>query len=376
MKGKNYIILYFDILTFPPVLTLIDVLLKAGEEVVYMGCCSNIKSIENFIDRGLVFHDLSHYEIDKNKFVKAFDLLSFKMKVMKQLRNVHKDSLIWLLGIETVFLFKKLSRDYKTITYFFEVPLFNVRGLYRLLCSNDSYRKAVLYSYKVVSCEDNRGQITKLFFGLSDGQNIVVPNKNFNKLPSINDDTIDVQNKLKTYANGRKIILYQGGFNFPERRLDELCECANILKNEYIIVLMGPETVYKKYLNDVYGDVVYFIPMVKAPYHLYITSMAYIGFITYLPTKGSIEQILNVLYCAPNKIFEYSSFGIPMIGNNLPALSTIFSVHACGELIKKYSVEEILLAINKIETNYKVYSDKSLCFYDSVSIEKKILSIL
>ena len=58
--------------------------------------------------------------------------------------------------------------------------------------------------------------------------------------------------------------------------------------------------------------------------------MASIGVLSYFPRSGSIGRTLNPLYCAPNKIFEYSKYGIPMISNDVPALRYSYMEFHCA----------------------------------------------
>ena len=48
-----------------------------------------------------------------------------------------------------------------------------------------------------------------------------------------------------------------------------------------------------------------------------MTSHAYIGAVTYTRTS------FNHLFCAPNKIWEYSGAAVPMISDDLPGLQVV-----------------------------------------------------
>lgn len=51
--------------------------------------------------------------------------------------------------------------------------------------------------------------------------------------------------------------------------------------------------------------------------------MASIGVMSYSPHQKTHAGVVNALYCAPNKIFEYGKYGKPMIANDVPALKYI-----------------------------------------------------
>ena len=119
----------------------------------------------------------------------------------------------------------------------------------------------------------------------------------------------------------------------------------------------------------------YHIPFVVPPYHLEVTSNAYIGVLTYTPIKNDYS-ILNTLYCAPNKIWEYSMFSIPMISNDLPALKELFMSIQCGVCFDKFTKEQIKDAIVRIDSNYSDFSNESKRLFESVDINNRIQHII
>ena len=177
---------------------------------------------------------------------------------------------------------------------------------------------------------------------------------------------------------GKKIILYQGIFNYPERRLDEFCEAINLLPDEYVLVLMGgPENEYRQYLKKKYvSSRIVFIPFLSPPNHLIITKSAYIGILTYFPCKGSLVQNLNTLFCAPNKLYEYSFFGVPMISNDIPALDFAFNQYQAGICVRTFEPKEIVEKILYIDKNYTHFKAESLRLYTSVDIERLIIELV
>ena len=100
---------------------------------------------------------------------------------------------------------------------------------------------------------------------------------------------------------------------------------------------------YEK-IVDIYDNCVFY-PYVPAPLHLEVTSYARFGILFYRPT------ILNKAFCAPNKIFEYGGFGIPMIGNDIPGLkNTIGNSNAgiCTKLTEE-NIQKIVDVYTKRE---------------------------
>ena len=82
------------------------------------------------------------------------------------------------------------------------------------------------------------------------------------------------------------------------------------------------------------------------------------------------------MYCAPNKIWEYSGFGIPMLANDVPGLKYTVEANNAGICVDMSSVENIKNAIHGIDENYESYSKNSLAFFDSCKVDKIVSNIL
>ena len=85
---------------------------------------------------------------------------------------------------------------------------------------------------------------------------------------------------------------------------------------------------------------------------------------------------MNNIFCAPNKIWEYAGFGIPMLGNNIPGLQSTIGASQAGICVDTDRVGEILNAIQAIDSEYEFYSKKALAFYHSVSINEMYKDVI
>ena len=112
------------------------------------------------------------------------------------------------------------------------------------------------------------------------------------------------------------------------------------------------------------------ISFIPSPQHLYITSLANIGILMYDPIS------LNQIFCAPNKIFEYSGYGIPMIGNNIPGLKIPFEKYNCGRIFDNGNIDELCQNILEINENHEQFSKNAIRLYNSVDNKAFLKSVL
>ena len=117
---------------------------------------------------------------------------------------------------------------------------------------------------------------------------------------------------------------------------------------------------------------------VNPPNHLFFLKYARIALVPYSPEsmKGYEFNILNALYCAPNKIYEYSGCGIPMIGTNVLGLKVPFEKYNIGICCENLDEQTIINAIKSIDDNYELMTKKSKLFFDSVNIDEIVKKIL
>lgn len=364
-----------DIQKYPPIISAINALLSRKEEIIVIGYCSNKETVNMLKEQGVMYYETFVNDINANRFTKFLNLYKYKSNVSRIVEQ-HADSStqLWIYGNQNAWMLHKLVEKYNTIIYLFETPRFKVSFRYKILSPSLNYAKLMQTASKIVCCEYNRAQITKAYFNLKKSP-IIIPNKpDYNLIEDQQNDFIDSK-ELPPF--GSKIILYQGIFNQPERRLDELCQAIEYLPENFFICIMGGDDENKRVLMKKYESArVKFLGYRPAPEHLQITKKAHIGFLSYFPTMGSIEASLNTLYCAPNKIFEYSRFGVPMISNDVPALRYEFNKFNAGIAVEDFSPRGLAAAILEIENNYEEYKQGALELYGSVDIKSLYISLL
>lgn len=277
----------------------------------------------------------------------------YQIELEKKINDIHFDKL-WVIHESTLKDVRSILANKQYIFSMYELNDTNKNLLHEI---KESIQQAEI----VIVPEYNRACILRVWCNLPKTP-LVVPNKPLLHPRKKNILTDKLQNK-----NLGKIILYQGHIQ-PTRNLDVICEAVSSLSG-YTLLLMGARSPYRDELQRKYANVEV-IDFVNPPEHLYITSHAYIGIVKY------DFVVLNAIFCAPNKTYEYAGFGIPMIGNNIPGLKYSIGSYNAGECVDLDDVSEVINAIKRIDENYNDYVKGANEFFDSVDIKSLLLKIV
>lgn len=379
---KVYIITQHDLVYYPPMQTLINVMQKMGLAIYFVGNYSDEESKKQYEKKGVIFESIVLNE-EGNSIQKIYRQKQFAKDIDRFLNNtrITDTDLIWYVySGATVCALSGILYKHKFIVHFYEFYNSLQSWKYKLIYPSYNLRLFLHKAKGVVHCEYNRAQICKSLYGL-ESLPYIIPNKPYidqAKLSQVPADIMESFSSFKKTIEGKKVIIYQGYFNAKERRLEEFCQAVNLLPKDYVLVIMGRGSDYFDALKVRYESKrIIFVPFVRPPYHLKYTQKATIGILTYYPQEQTYPGVINPLYCAPNKIFEYGMYGVPMIGNDIPGLKYVFSEFNCGETLKyPITPQKIVDCIVKIENRYKDYSDGALNLNDSVNIEKTISDII
>jgi glycosyltransferase involved in cell wall biosynthesis len=263
--------------------------------------------------------------------------------------------LVWIASAETAILLKYPISEKK---YFLNI--------YELYDTRTEILESIKYiakcAQKVIVPEFNRAHMLRFWLGLNETPSIIP-----NKPVILPQPLLDIPEQIKPFIN-KKIILYQGYIN-RHRNLDAICEAVSTMP-DCVMLLMGVgNDDYLLELKSKYPNIAH-IGFITPPFHLNITSHAYIGIVTYEYTD------LNGVYCAPNKIWEYSGYGVPMLANNIPGLIYTVGNAGAGCCIDMNNTEIIMESIKLIEANYSIYSEAAKKMFESVDIKESILSVV
>ncbi|WP_144299296.1 glycosyltransferase family 4 protein [Berryella intestinalis] len=239
----------------------------------------------------------------------------------------------------------------------------------------DLARKA----HKVVVPEYNRACIQQVWWNLP-----VVPTVLPNK-PQPDDlstpKEVDEALAQRFETLGKKILLYQGVFA-SDRDIVPYAKSLELLEGEFCLCLMGKgvfsaedERAWRNKLSSISEDV-YFMGFVPSPGHLAFSSYGYIGLLPYSPRSDKTRfSSLNALYCAPNKVWEYSRVGVPMLGSDVPGLKHLLEGAGMG-LTSSPDPDEIAERIRAIDENHRSMSANATRFYKATDIDSIVEAIL
>lgn len=364
MKKTILFLINKEVTYLPPFMTILDCLseeysLKVISRETKSGRVS-IKSL--YKDKDVTFLETTNKREGKPLFIRVFEKLRKKLYLFTRF---HKEALhyikttphdiLWVIHEETAFEFRRNLVGKQYLISLYELNDHRIPFLKKL--------KPVLQNaQEVIVPEYNRACILRVWTQLRETPT-VVPNK-----PSIHPLTRFIQNTYSELLAGKKIILYQGLIYRRWMNFDNLCEAIQGMP-DYCIVLLGKgDTAYIEELKSRYSNVIH-IPFINPPEHLYVTSYAHIALVKY------DFIVLNAIFCAPNKIWEYTGFGIPVLAHDIPGLQyTIgqYKAGVCANLDNKKAIKE---AIIEIENNYDTYSRNAKIFYNSFDVKQALMDI-
>ena len=271
-----------------------------------------------------------------------------------QLIETTPHDLLWIIHEETAFEFRKILVGKKYIVSLYELNDHRRDFL-------DQLRPVLANAKEVLVPEYNRACILRVWLGL-DKTPTVIPNK-----PLAHPRNRNIPNAFQEQLKGKKIILYQGYIQ-RTRNINTICEAVKEM-SDYCVVLMGKgDNAYINELKHNYPQIVH-IEFIAPPEHLYVTSWAHIAIVKY------DFVYLNAIYCAPNKTWEYTGFGIPVLCHNIPGLEYTIGAYKAGVCTDLDNMDSVKDAIKKIDSNYDYYTQNALTFFDSCNIDSELHTV-
>lgn len=171
--------------------------------------------------------------------------------------------------------------------------------------------------------------------------------------PSVGDLPIESHESCRSFfpdiAEDELVLLYQGIVT-PERCLIEVCEAIGHVESGVRLLIVGARAEESHYTSELHRYVssrglerrIRIVPWMDYHGLLDLTKSADIGVLLYRNVD------LNHYYCAPNKLFEYMSAGIPCIASNFPEMKSIVEGEGIGMAVDPECPSEIANAILRL----------------------------
>ena len=319
--------------TIPPTINFINYLnSKKVKITVY-----SFNSTKQSFSEGVELINQSSSAYPKGFVQRLVSKLGFHFKIYKYLFQKQDEFDYILLGawdIKGLYLFKTIfGLKAQIIFHYHELEI-----------------KKLKYCRKSDYClipEINRLWIS-FFLGDLRRKPLLLPNIPFDLKPK-NTQIPEIIHVLK--KEYKIILLYQGLIDFEKRCLHELLKAlAKTNPSVNLVIMPSPVSLASeiqklKALAEVLEitNRFHFIPSMPSPFHLAVIKMADVGIGLYRPTS------LNQVYAAPNRLYEFTSLGVPVILPNYPVFESLSYKYPHGIIsVNPESSLEISEAINSL----------------------------
>ena len=368
MFNKVIYIVKTDLHYYPPCMMQIRYLKKCGVRVEVWFASSNESALTILDKEQIPYVCLGESPRVNSLIGKLKNWMEFRRNVNRQLNNIsqseRENTLLWVGTAESAIpLYGVLQH------YHYNLTMLELLDGDKNKFKRTTFGKLAKKAEAIVACEVTRAYIMKYWFGLKKLP-YVMPNKPYELGTTKNaEPSCDKTKQAIDVIRGKKFIIFQG--IFQKDYMKALATALSQMDSDYYIVLMGFDlyktNAYEK-LKKIYERVIE-LSSLPAPLHLEVTSHAQIGLVFY------DDFSLNQAFCAPNKIYEYSGFGIPMIANKIPGLENTVGKFNAGKCVE-FESKQLMKAIKEIDDNYEQYSANSLSLYNAVDNESTINDII
>ncbi len=171
------------------------------------------------------------------------------------------------------------------------------------------------------------------------------------------------------------IMLYQGGLS-RGRGLELLLDAFMVRKDDKVVIIFMGYGELEGYIKDLAAKCgnIFYHEAVPSNELLDYTSAADIATVSYVN-----NNCLNYYYCMPNKFFEYTMAGLPVLVSNLKDLSENVKKYNLGVVVDEDTPYGINNAIDKLlQMDFEVLKANALKFAKENSWEiqeKKMLAV-
>ena len=284
----------------------------------------------------------------KHKLIQLLKYMEFIYRVVRQYKDsdiLHCNDLSALpIG---VIIKKFFNKDAKVVYDSHEYQVYRA-GISKTISKLSYYLEKSLLPYcdTVIVVSKSIAQGYAKDYDIEEPE-LVLNTPNFTKI-----DKSDYFRKKYQISNSEKIFLYQGRLS-KFRGIEKLVDVFRIMPTNYHLVLMGHGEELKEFLSNIKNENIHIHESVPPYKILEYTSSADYGISLIEPISLSYE------YCLPNKVFEYTMAGLPIIVSSLPEMKRFVEENNVGIAVDfNNSIESLKnIFIEFSKQDYNKYKD-------------------
>lgn len=384
-------IIYFtqeEISTKPPCVSEVLILKDLGVDVRVLTTWCNAATQKLFRERGIpctLMRDgpSTRKNGRSQMFRKAMNAVRYQSMLHRYFRaNADSRTAVWL-GTEKSLMsyprfWKQQNRLIQNALEFYEKPDYQKH-----------MKNYTAFADVTTACESHRAALMKQYWHLREDP-FVLPNKPYLHpgKRNLEGSTPENRERIRQMA-GKKVLLYQGIFS-PDRDLMPLAKALAAYEEKrrseetssghdsdapvsgehdenvrysgahdplWLVLIGSGDNEFVSKLKEAYPYTMN-LGFVPAPLHLEITSHARYCVAYYK------DNTLNNRYCAPNKIYEAAGFGIPVLANQVPGLTSTVGASGAGRCVNFDDPAAVAEALDDMEEHYDRYSAAARKFFD------------
>jgi len=275
----------------------------------------------------------------KQKWIQVIKYLELILRMVARIRNAEIIHANDLNALPIAVILKYTTCRAARVVYDaheFETECHHKKGIFERL-TEITERFFIKYADDVLTVSEGIAQQYAERYGITKPR-LVLNCPPYRKLPKK-----DIFRKVFPIKPEQRIILYQGILE-EGRGIGILLETFSRLKGDNIcLVLMGYGGMERR-IREIAASHrnIFFHPAVPPETLLEYTASADIGIILFE------NYCLNHYYALPNKFFEYSMAGLPVITSDLPELRKLVTEYQCGFVLEQYSANGLAALLQEL----------------------------
>jgi glycosyltransferase involved in cell wall biosynthesis len=219
------------------------------------------------------------------------------------------------------------------------------------------FRKGLNIADVIISANKERSELIQLEFEIPKEKCYTI--ENFVDAEFREQPYKELPEQIQNWLKKDKYLLAQGGAG-RSRYFEELCQ-AILNEKEYKLIVVGPFNesqimFLKSNFGEEHKNWIFFTGMINQMEIPQYIDFAYASIIFY-----SKEDSMNLVLCAPNRLYQALGRGIPIIVGNNPPMKSVVEKYENGIVLNSdgKDIADIQQAIQNLKVNYSSIKKKA-----------------